>query len=403
MDTVQQFARRASKVLFGGDEAKSGEEPLSGHMGNVAAGEPYDAGNIGEPDKPAAPSTAMESQAGPTAANMGTQTTGSRSTTTTTATTATTIQETIGKAAMAAAAAMGITSAESTIPESEATTKPGITEDQSPPIEERHAIPRKVVSPMTTTSATSPTTTRSPMATTTTTSSPMTTKTSDTTTTSTSSMPIKAPANTPKSTPSQTTPSRTSTSTSPTKPTQAQPKSMLDDEADEDNIPEVKLTGPGPRPLEELAREHGGDAGDLNTPEQHTTRGDLSAAATGAGAGAGAGKNRRDSGKSLGGEAGTGEEYVKSSGLAADGGDFDAAKPGAGREADRLLEAKGVHRFVQHQHDTHDGGEVHEGHEHREHHEHHEAHEVHDALAREKVKLKDKIKAALHKGTPSST
>ncbi len=99
---------------------------------------------------------------------------------------------------------------------------------------------------------------------------------------------------------------------------------MLDDEAEEDYVPDSKLTGPGPRPLEELAREHGGDAGDLNAPEHPTT--DLG--------GAGAGKNRRDSGKSLGRE-GTGEEYVKSSGLAADGGDFDAAKPGAGREADR--------------------------------------------------------------------
>ena len=32
---------------------------------------------------------------------------------------------------------------------------------------------------------------------------------------------------------------------------------------------------------------------------------------------------------------GTGEQYVKSSGLQADGGDFDATNPGAGREADR--------------------------------------------------------------------
>jgi hypothetical protein len=32
---------------------------------------------------------------------------------------------------------------------------------------------------------------------------------------------------------------------------------------------------------------------------------------------------------------GTGEKYVKSSGLKADGGDFDAAAPGAGKEADR--------------------------------------------------------------------
>jgi hypothetical protein len=32
---------------------------------------------------------------------------------------------------------------------------------------------------------------------------------------------------------------------------------------------------------------------------------------------------------------GTGEQYVKSSGMVADGGDFDASNPGAGREADR--------------------------------------------------------------------
>ncbi|KAI9889040.1 MAG: hypothetical protein M1814_006043 [Vezdaea aestivalis] len=40
---------------------------------------------------------------------------------------------------------------------------------------------------------------------------------------------------------------------------------------------------------------------------------------------------------------GTGEQWVKSSGLQAEGGDFDAAKPGAGREATRLLEEKGIH------------------------------------------------------------
>jgi hypothetical protein len=34
---------------------------------------------------------------------------------------------------------------------------------------------------------------------------------------------------------------------------------------------------------------------------------------------------------------GTGEEWVKTSGMAVDGGDFDATKPGAGREADRTL------------------------------------------------------------------
>jgi len=41
---------------------------------------------------------------------------------------------------------------------------------------------------------------------------------------------------------------------------------------------------------------------------------------------------------------GTGEEWVKTSGLAAEGGDFDATLPGAGREANRILEQKGIHK-----------------------------------------------------------
>ncbi|TID18443.1 putative glycine-rich cell wall structural protein 1 protein [Venturia nashicola] len=39
---------------------------------------------------------------------------------------------------------------------------------------------------------------------------------------------------------------------------------------------------------------------------------------------------------------GTGEQWVKTSGLAAEGGDFDATKPGAGKEANRILEEKGI-------------------------------------------------------------
>lgn len=39
---------------------------------------------------------------------------------------------------------------------------------------------------------------------------------------------------------------------------------------------------------------------------------------------------------------GTGTEYFKSSGVAADGGDFDATKPGAGAEATRLMEEAGL-------------------------------------------------------------
>jgi len=39
---------------------------------------------------------------------------------------------------------------------------------------------------------------------------------------------------------------------------------------------------------------------------------------------------------------GTGEQWIKTSGIAAEGGDFDAMKPGAGREATRLMEEKGI-------------------------------------------------------------
>lgn len=49
---------------------------------------------------------------------------------------------------------------------------------------------------------------------------------------------------------------------------------------------------------------------------------------------------------------GTGEQWVKSTGLATDGGNFDATKPGAGKEADRLLEEKGVKKTDTGAHDT---------------------------------------------------
>ncbi|KUI64967.1 hypothetical protein VM1G_00142 [Cytospora mali] len=91
-----------------------------------------------------------------------------------------------------------------------------------------------------------------------------------------------------------------------------------------------KVDGPGPKPIEEVAHERGGDAAAVT-------------GASGSAGGAGAAEDGEEDGpgaKSKG--EGTGEQYVKSSGLAADGGDFDATKPGAGREADRLLGEKGI-------------------------------------------------------------
>ncbi|KAH9883573.1 hypothetical protein F4778DRAFT_775123 [Xylariomycetidae sp. FL2044] len=111
------------------------------------------------------------------------------------------------------------------------------------------------------------------------------------------------------------------------------PKSAPEDvnDADEGVTESQKLDGPGPKPLEELAREHGGDAGSSDN--------------------SGSTQPSQDKGPETGEEEinaksqgeGTGEKYIKSTGLQADGGDFDVTNPGAGREAERLMEEKGMH------------------------------------------------------------
>lgn len=78
---------------------------------------------------------------------------------------------------------------------------------------------------------------------------------------------------------------------------------------------------------------------------------------------------------------GTGEQYVKSTGLAADGGNFDATKPGAGKEADRLLEEKGVKKADASANDTTTKTTSHDSSE-----------------DKEKVRTIDKIKNKLHIG-----
>jgi hypothetical protein len=97
----------------------------------------------------------------------------------------------------------------------------------------------------------------------------------------------------------------------------------VDDTGDGPNEAQ-KLDGPGPKPLDEVAREHGGDAG-------------VGGESSGSKAAADKGDEEDDDPNDPNAKSqseGTGEQYVKSSGLQADGGDFDATKPGAGREAD---------------------------------------------------------------------
>ncbi|TPX15559.1 uncharacterized protein E0L32_004257 [Thyridium curvatum] len=97
-----------------------------------------------------------------------------------------------------------------------------------------------------------------------------------------------------------------------------------------------EIKGPGPKPLDQVAKQHGGDAGKASSGE------DVSKT-EGAGQQKAQEEEDDDGPQKVSHGEGTGEKYVKSSGLKADGGDFDAANPGAGREADRLLEEKGVH------------------------------------------------------------
>lgn len=139
-----------------------------------------------------------------------------------------------------------------------------------------------------------------------------------------------------KTNPSSTAPGDNTTSQIDTRPPSdpaadhhaSAPKQDVDDTTgglDVGDNPDKLLDGPGPRPLEVVAKENGGDAGAAGAtapPKQEVD----------------APLERHDSGHSSDkddGKGGRGLKYVKSSGLVADGGDFDAAKPGAGREADR--------------------------------------------------------------------
>jgi len=162
----------------------------------------------------------------------------------------------------------------------------------------------------------------------------------------------------------------------------AAPKENVDDTGsglDVGDNPD-KLNGPGPRPLEVVAKEHGGNAGNSGS-DSSVDKSNVKSN--------GAAKLPGD--KTEGHEDGTGELYVKSSGLRADGGDFDAAAPGAGREADRLLEEKGVHPKASANGNA-ANGKVHGS-----------PNGSDSSLGKEKMSLKSKIKAKLHRKSVTTT
>jgi len=146
---------------------------------------------------------------------------------------------------------------------------------------------------------------------------------------------------------------------------------------------EVNVDGPGPAPLENVAKEHGGDAGNEHSEEPKSEDADADADAD-----AGEDEDEDNGIQKHSHGSGTGEQWVKSSGLKADGGDFDAAAPGAGKEADRLLEKKGVKRTgpdvenVSEPADDHANGKATESTESTE--------------SKDKPSLGEKIKAKLH-------
>jgi hypothetical protein len=126
---------------------------------------------------------------------------------------------------------------------------------------------------------------------------------------------------------------------SATKPSIDSGAAQNDTRAPEDVDDEVELKGPGPRPLATVAKEHGGDAGSSS---------EASSASPGENLAASGGKETEGISSSNKSEnLGDGTQYVKSSGLAADGGDFDVTKPGAGREADRIMDEKGMHHGIE--------------------------------------------------------
>ncbi|PON21215.1 hypothetical protein TGAM01_v209941 [Trichoderma gamsii] len=106
----------------------------------------------------------------------------------------------------------------------------------------------------------------------------------------------------------------------------------------EEGKPLDELTGKGPRPVEELAKENGGNAAAVAAiPTEIDASNAVPAVAPEEKKPELAGNEQKSNKHEA-----TRDEYVKSSGLAADGGDFDVTKPGAGLEADRLMEQKGV-------------------------------------------------------------
>ncbi|KAK4661823.1 uncharacterized protein QC763_708020 [Podospora pseudopauciseta] len=269
METINTIKDAATKVIWGDPEAH--KEPVSGRMGNTAAGEPYDAGNI-ESTSTALKTTNPNPEVEPINTPLKTENTDKV-----------------------------VTNAEFN-----KNANPSATSVELPP-----ATPSEKPSATTTAVTTNDDADSSKPDTNPAAAQPSSNIPGDSTH---AQIDTRAPTN----------PLAVHHSVGETGKPDA--KKNVDDSGDgvdkSDNP--VKIDGPGPRPLEVVAKEHGGDAGAKARDER---KGQRSSSVD----------TQEDH------EDGTGELYVRSSGLKADGGDFDAAAPGAGKEADRLMEEEKRH------------------------------------------------------------
>ncbi|GKT43744.1 uncharacterized protein ColSpa_03925 [Colletotrichum spaethianum] len=343
METISNITNAASKAIWGTNEAN--EEPVSGVKGNTNQGEPYDAGNIEDP-------LVKEKKANVADANTASGTTGSAST-------------------------------------SEPTTTTGLT---------------TTVTPSTTTASTEPTGTSA-------TDDPLKHKSTPTESTLTDRSRATEDVTTHKSfttedsakhkedigkpelkntspddvPPADSAAGKTDTRHPADPATDPAPKGQdVNNKASGPTSGGDKLDGPGPRPLEIVAKERGGDAGNAKDSAKGGLIKDDSAS--------GLEDKKKDDPKAASSGDGTGEKYIKTSGLAVDGGDFDATKPGAGREADRLLDEKdpahaAAKAAVANSSSDKTGDKTNED----------RTHNPHAGSEKEKESFKDKIKAKLHR------
>ncbi|KAK3302497.1 uncharacterized protein B0T15DRAFT_543093 [Chaetomium strumarium] len=340
--TASSAAQTATKAVWG--ESQSHEEPVSGKMGNVAAGEPYDAGNIESND------AALKAGEQEDTERKGTEASVSGTTPDKPA------SGIPGAGPAAAAAAMpGPELGKKAEPshEQKPATIPGTQEKlgKEMPHEMEKEPEEKPHKEEARTAEQQPSSPAGPDK-----NAPSAISMRDDSTKAQNDTRPPAPSPSEKSNKQATTTAAADVITGPTvsKPVPVRDEQKAKPQTQEDN-PDIDTSGPGPRPLADIAREHGWDAGAAKSesaPQTGSASSDLAQRAGQEEEGV-EGHRRRDSGKSLGGEAGGGvegtnklamkgkgvggEEYVHSSGLKADGGDFDASRPGAGREADRKL------------------------------------------------------------------